>query len=65
VLETDGFGLSDFRSKVRHDFEVDGYFVTLATLRALADEGKLPVKKVAEAIKKYGINPDKPNPHHA
>ena len=65
VLGTDGFGRSDFRYKLREHFEVDRYFVVLAALRGLADEGKLPVAKVAEAIKKYGINPGKANPHHA
>ncbi|MDS1141489.1 pyruvate dehydrogenase (acetyl-transferring), homodimeric type [Pusillimonas sp. SM2304] len=65
VLGTDGFGRSDFRSKLREHFEVDRHFVVLAALRGLADEGKLPMAKVAEAIKKYGINPDKANPHHA
>ncbi|MGB6106068.1 MAG: pyruvate dehydrogenase (acetyl-transferring), homodimeric type [Pusillimonas sp.] len=65
VLGTDGFGRSDFRSKLREHFEVDRRFVVLAALRSLADEGKLPMAKVVEAIKKYGINPDKANPHHA
>ncbi len=65
VLGTDGFGRSDFRSKLREHFEVDRHFVVLAALRGLADEGKLPMAKVAEAIKKYGINPEKANPHHA
>lgn len=65
VLGTDGFGRSDFRYKLREHFEVDRHFVVLAALRGLADEGKLPVAKVAEAIKKYGINPEKANPHHA
>ena len=40
-------------------------YVVFAALRALADEGKVPAAKVAEAIKKYGINPEKANPHHA
>ena len=39
--------------------------VVLAALRSLADEGSIPLSKVGEAIKKYGINPDKANPHHA
>ncbi|MFA5488464.1 MAG: pyruvate dehydrogenase (acetyl-transferring), homodimeric type [Candidimonas sp.] len=65
VLGTDGFGRSDFRYKLREHFEVDRRFVVLAALRSLADEGQLPMKKVAEAIKKYGINPEKANPHHA
>lgn len=65
VLGTDGFGRSDFRAKLREHFEVDRRFVVLAALRGLADDGLLPVAKVAEAIKKYGINPEKANPHHA
>ncbi|MFA7678793.1 MAG: pyruvate dehydrogenase (acetyl-transferring), homodimeric type [Pigmentiphaga sp.] len=65
VLGTDGFGRSDFRSKLREHFEVDRYFVTISALKALADEGKIPAKVVAEAIAKYGINPDKANPQYA
>ncbi len=65
VLGTDGFGRSDYRSKLREHFEVDRHFVVLSALRALADEGKMPLKAVADAIKKYGINPEKANPHHA
>jgi len=65
VLGTDGFGRSDFRAKLREHFEVDRHFVVLAALTALADEGKIPATKAAEAIKKYGINPAKANPHHA
>jgi pyruvate dehydrogenase E1 component len=65
VLGTDGFGRSDFRAKLREHFEVDRRFVVISVLRSLADEGSLPAKKVKEAIKKYGINPDKANPHHA
>jgi pyruvate dehydrogenase E1 component len=62
VLGTDGFGRSDTRAKLREFFEVNRYFVTIAALRALADEGAVPLAKVAEAIKKYGIDPNKPNP---
>ncbi|NOL49064.1 pyruvate dehydrogenase (acetyl-transferring), homodimeric type [Pelistega europaea] len=65
VLGTDGFGRSDFRYKLRNHFEVDRYFVTLAALKALADEGKIPAEKVAEAITKYGINVNKSNPQYA
>ena len=62
VLGTDGFGRSDTREGLRHYFEVDRRYVTVAALKALADEGQLDVKKVNEAIKKYGIDPKKPNP---
>ncbi|MDO4970194.1 MAG: pyruvate dehydrogenase (acetyl-transferring), homodimeric type, partial [Comamonadaceae bacterium] len=49
VLGTDGFGRSDFRRKLREHFEVDRHFIVVAALKALAEEGKLPVTKVAEA----------------
>jgi pyruvate dehydrogenase E1 component len=65
VLGTDGFGRSDFRSRLREHFEVNRHFVVLAALSALADEGAIPRSKVAEAMKKYAIDPNKANPHHA
>jgi pyruvate dehydrogenase E1 component len=62
VLGTDGFGRSDTREQLRHFFEVDRRWVTVAALKSLADDGLLDHKKVAEAIKKYGLDPSKPNP---
>ena len=62
VLGTDGFGRSDTREKLRHFFEVNCYYTTVAALKALADDGTIPAAKAAEAIKKYGLDPDKPAP---
>jgi pyruvate dehydrogenase E1 component len=62
VLGTDGFGRSDTREKLRHFFEVDRHYVTVAALKALADEGAVPAAKVTAAMKKYGIDPAKPAP---
>src|SRR5450830_554564 len=62
VLGTDGYGRSDTRAKLREFFEVDRHYVTVAALKSLADEGKIKPSVVAEAIAKYGINPEKPNP---
>ncbi len=62
VLGTDGFGRSDSRVKLREFFEVNRYYITVASLRALADEGKIERSVVAQAIAKYGIDPNKPNP---
>ncbi len=62
TLGTDGFGRSDTRRKLRQFFEVDRHYVAVAAMKALADQELLPRKTVAEAVKKYGINPDKPNP---
>ncbi|MDR6215535.1 pyruvate dehydrogenase (acetyl-transferring), homodimeric type [Paracidovorax wautersii] len=65
VLGTDGFGRSDFRSKLREHFEINRHYIVVAALKGLAEDGVLPASKVAEAIQKYGINTDKINPLHA
>jgi pyruvate dehydrogenase E1 component len=61
-LGTDGFGRSDYRVALRKFFEVNRHYVTLAALKALADEGLLSTSKVEAAIAKYGINAEKPAP---
>jgi pyruvate dehydrogenase E1 component len=65
VLGTDGFGRSDFRAKLREHFEINRHYIVLAALKALSEEGAVPVAKVAEAIAKYGIKTEKINPLHA
>jgi pyruvate dehydrogenase E1 component len=65
VLGTDGFGRSDSRAKLREFFEVNRSFVAVAALKALADSGEGKAKTVAEAIRKYGIDPAKPDPSTA
>ncbi|MBI5258504.1 MAG: pyruvate dehydrogenase (acetyl-transferring), homodimeric type [Burkholderiales bacterium] len=65
VLGTDGFGRSDFRSKLREHFEINRHYIVVAALKSLADEGSVPVAKVAEAIAKYKLNTDKINPLYA
>jgi pyruvate dehydrogenase E1 component len=62
VLGTDGFGRSDTRAKLREFFEVNRYFVVIAALKSLADEGVISAAVVSQAINKYGINANKPNP---
>ncbi len=61
-LGTDGYGRSDARDALRQHFEVDERFIAVAALKALADEGFLDQKTVAQAIEKYGIDPDRPDP---
>lgn len=65
VLGCDGFGRSDTREALRNHFEVDRRWVTVAALSALAADGKIEKEKVAAAMVKYGIDPNKPNPLHA
>jgi pyruvate dehydrogenase E1 component len=62
ALGTDGFGRSDYRRRLREFFEVSRHFVTVAALMALADEGAIPAATVKKALKKYHIDPNKPNP---
>jgi pyruvate dehydrogenase E1 component len=62
VLGTDGFGRSDSRAELRRFFEVDRHYVAVATLKALADEGKIDRQVVTQAMKSFGIDPEKPNP---
>jgi pyruvate dehydrogenase E1 component len=62
VLGTDGFGRSDSRAKLRYFFEVNRHFVAVAALKALADQGEAKPKQVADAIRRYGIDPEKADP---
>ena len=62
VMGTDGFGRSDMRSQLRKFFEVNSFYVAVGALKALADAGEIKTSVVTEAIKKYGIDPEKPNP---
>jgi pyruvate dehydrogenase E1 component len=62
TLGTDGYGRSDLRSQLRKFFEVNRYYVVVAALKALADDGEIEQSVVAQAIKAYKIDPDKPNP---
>jgi pyruvate dehydrogenase E1 component len=65
VLGTDGYGRSDYRRNLRRFFEVDRHYVALAALTALAGQGAIPADRVADAIARYGINPDTPDPSRA
>ncbi len=62
VLGTDGYGRSDTREQLRRFFEVDRYYITLAALKGLVDAGDLEAKVLTEALKKYGLDSEKPNP---
>jgi pyruvate dehydrogenase E1 component len=62
VLGTDGFGRSDYRVQLRRFFEVNRYYVVVAALKALADDGEISPDVVNGAIGKYGLDADKPNP---
>jgi pyruvate dehydrogenase E1 component len=65
VLGTDGFGRSDTRQQLRQHFEVSREHIALAALKALADRGEVEREAVAQALKSWGIDADKPNPMQA
>ncbi len=62
ALGTDGYGRSDSREALRDFFEIDRNYIVLTALTALSAEGKVPAAKLAEAVKKYKLNPNKINP---
>ncbi len=62
TLGTDGFGRSDYRVKLREFFEVNRYHVAVAALKALADEGAVKPAMVADAIAKYALDTERPDP---
>ena len=62
ALGTDGFGRSENRAGLREFFEVDHRYVVVATLAALARDGKIAPGIVEEALKGLNINPEKSNP---
>ncbi|MGB6984697.1 MAG: pyruvate dehydrogenase (acetyl-transferring), homodimeric type [Candidatus Aquilonibacter sp.] len=62
TLGTDGYGRSDYRRMLRRFFEVDRFYVTLAALHALAQDGTIEMSVVGKAIEKYNVDPAKPNP---
>ena len=65
VLGTDGYGRSDTRTELREFFEISRYYIAVAALKALADEGGVPHSIVVEAMLKYGVDPEKPSPVNA
>ena len=62
VLGTDGFGRSDTREELRHFFEVDRKFVTLAALAKLAEKQVVSTQDVKQAREQLGIDVAKSNP---
>jgi pyruvate dehydrogenase E1 component len=64
-LGTDGFGRSDTRANLRRHFETDAAHLIVAVLAALAGTGDAKESEVADAISRYGIDPDAPDPRVA
>jgi pyruvate dehydrogenase E1 component len=62
VLGTDGYGRSDARQALRAHFEVDRRWIVVAALKALADDGRVDAGTVELAIKKFELDPAKPDP---
>jgi len=62
VLGTDGYGRSESRDRLRDFFEVDARYVALAALTELMKEKKVKPETVQQAIKDFGIDPEKKNP---
>ncbi len=64
-LGTDGYGRSDTRAKLRRHFETDTGHVVVAVLTALAQTDDAKPQEVADAIARYGIDPEAADPRTA
>jgi pyruvate dehydrogenase E1 component len=64
-LGTDGFGFSDTRPALREHFEIDAPHVAVAVLDGLASQGVVGRDLVADAIKRFGVDPDRQDPREA
>jgi pyruvate dehydrogenase E1 component len=58
ILGTDGFGRSDTRPALRRHFKIDAENIAVGVLQELALAGDLDRDKVAEAIKRYELDPE-------
>jgi len=61
-LGTDGYGRSDTREKLRRHFETDTAHVVVGVLSALAENDDAKPQEVADAIGRYGIDPEAADP---
>jgi pyruvate dehydrogenase E1 component len=64
-LGTDGFGRSDTREALRRHFETDAAHVVVAVLDGLRATGEGKAEEVADAIKRFGIDPNAIDPREA
>ena len=62
VLGTDGFGRSDSRVNLRRFFEVDANHIAATAMVELYRQGNITKSELTEALKKYQIDGNKPNP---
>ena len=62
ALGTDGFGRSDTREALRDFFEVNKYYITIASINLLIKENMFKKENLSKAIKMYNIDVNKPNP---
>jgi len=61
-LGTDGYGFSDTRAALRRHFETDAAHIVVAVLHGLAEAGEGKAEAVAEAIRRYDIDPEAVEP---
>ena len=62
TLGTDGFGRSETRESLRKFFEVDRFYIVFASIQSLVEDKKVEHEMLSKVMKKYNIDPEKPNP---
>ena len=58
TLGTDGYGRSDTREALRKHFEVDRYYIVVAALQGLAEDGAIDIQMVNKAITQFNLDTD-------
>ena len=58
TLGTDGYGRSDTREALRKHFEVDRYYIVVAALQGLSEDGAIDTSMVSKAIKQFNLDTD-------
>jgi pyruvate dehydrogenase E1 component len=61
-LGTDGYGRSDTSANLRRHFETDAAHVVVAVLESLARADEAKPEEVADAIARYGLDAELPDP---
>ena len=64
-LGTDGMGRSDTREALRAHFEIDTGNVVVAVLSALFAQGEVKEETVNDAIRRFGLDTEAPDPRNA
>ena len=62
TMGTDGFGRSETRESLRKFFEINKFYIVFASVQSLVENKKIEHNMLKKVMKKYNLDPEKPNP---